>query len=354
MAEKERLLSLDVFRGATIAAMIVVNNAGDGSRVFRQLDHADWNGCTLTDLIFPFFVFIMGASIALAAPKGVGAIVKRALIIFGLGLVYGAFPFNFPYPVRIMGVLQRIALCYLAAALLARSLGWQALAAIALSLLVFYAGVLLLDGDLSKEGNLGARIDRALLGGHLWKGADWRWDPEGILSTIPAIATALSGVLAGRWIKDASRTPAERTSGLFFSGLVLAALGLAADAILPINKQLWTSSYVLFTSGLACQALGACYWLVDVHGVRAVGAPFVPFGRNAIFSYLGSSVMARVLVFVVAVRVGESTLSGKAWLYSRLFRESTCLTSAAWAFGFAAVFGAVAVVLDRKKIYVKV
>jgi predicted acyltransferase len=350
---KERLLSLDVFRGATIAAMIVVNNAGDGAHVYRQLDHAAWNGCTLTDLIFPFFVFIMGVSVVLAGDKGPGAILRRSLLIFGLGLVYGAFPFNFPYPVRIMGVLQRIAICYLVAALLSRSLGWRAIAAIALSLLVLYAGALLVDGDLTPEGNLGARIDRAVLGGHLWKGADWRWDPEGLLSTVPAIATALSGVLAGRWIKGVE-APAERTSGLFFAGLVLAALGLALDAALPINKQLWTSSYVLFTSGLACQAFGACYWLVDVHGVRAWTAPFVPFGRNAIFSYLASSVLTRVLLFVLFVHEGESRVALRVWLYAHLFPTSTCLTSAAFALGYAAIFYVVALVMDRRKIYVKV
>jgi predicted acyltransferase len=359
---KERLVSLDVFRGATIAAMILVNNAGDWDHVYRQLEHAPWDGCTLTDLIFPFFIFIMGVAIPLAFAKRTGSvawpIARRTLLLLGLGLLLNAFPFNSADPTRLPGVLQRIALCYLVAAPLSLRVSSRGLAVIAVALLAGYCAALALGGDLTPEGNLGARIDRLVLGpARLYHARDvheGRWDPEGLLSTLPAIATALSGVLAGRWITDSSRAGYERTSGLLVAGLTSVAAGLAISEWFPINKNLWSASYVLFTSGLACQTLGACYWLVDLHELRAWTDPFLAFGRNAIFVYMASGLVARLLVFGIHVHVGEKDLAAKTWLYRSLFAESTCFTSALYAFLYASAWCGVVALMDRKKIYVKV
>ncbi len=367
--ERERLISLDAFRGATIAAMILVNNAGDGSKVWRQLGHAKWDGCTLTDLIFPFFVFIMGVAIPLAFAKrtegqsqgdrrehrgAVWPIVRRALLLVALGVFLNAFPFTgLPFGYRFPGVLQRIGLCYLVAAPLALRLSSRGLLAVALALLVAYALALEWGGDLSPDGNLGARIDHAIFGEHLYlKG---NWDPEGLLSTIPAIATALSGVLAGRWLLDTKRTGFERASGLFAAGVACIAVGFAWNSWQPINKQLWTSSYVFFTSGLALQALAASYWLIDLHGLGGWSAPFLHFGRNAIFVYMAAHLLPRYLRFAVKVTLeGGKQIDGKAWLYGKLFPESTHLTSFAWALGYVTIWWAVVAVMDRKKIYFKV
>ncbi len=358
---KERLVSLDVFRGATIAAMILVNNAGDWDHVYRQLEHAPWDGCTLTDLIFPFFIFIMGVAIPLAFAKRTvpvaWPIARRTLLFVGLGLLLNAFPFNSPDPTRLPGVLQRIGLCYLVAAPLSTRMSSRGLVVIALALLAGYCAALALGGDLTPEGNLGARIDRLLLGAprlyHARDVHEGRWDPEGLLSTVPAIATALSGVLAGRWITS-GHSGSERASGLFVAGLASIAAGLALSAWFPINKNLWSASYVLFTSGLACQTLAACYWLVDLHEHRAWTKASLAFGRNAIFVYMASGLVARLLVFGIHVRVGDRDLAAKTWLYRSLFAESTCFTSALYAFLYASAWCGIAALMDRKKIYVKV
>jgi predicted acyltransferase len=330
--------------------MILVNNAGDGRKVWRQLGHATWDGLTLTDLIFPFFIFIMGVAIPLAFARrkeGDGLawpILRRAALLFGLGVFLSAFPFTgVPYPLRIPGVLQRIALCYLVAAPLALRLGSRGLLGVALALLVGYAVALHVGGDLSPEGNLGAAIDRAVFGAHLYKGG--RWDPEGLFSTIPAVATALSGVLAGRWLGDTTRSGFERASGLFVAGVACVAVGFAWNSWQPINKQLWSSSYVFFTSGLALQALGASYWLIDLRGASGWATPFLHFGRNAIFVYMASHLLARFLVY---------GCDGKKWLYARLFSESTHVTSHLWALAYVTIWWVVVAVMDRKRIYVKV
>lgn len=348
---KERLVSLDAFRGATIAGMILVNNAGDWGHVYRQLGHASWDGCTLTDLIFPFFVFIMGVAIPLAFSRRKegeavsGPILRRTALLFGFGVFLSAFPFieKLIHPLRIPGVLQRIALCYLVAAPLTLKLGSRALLGITLALLVGYGVALQLGGDLTPDGNLGARIDRAILGTHLYKGGTW--DPEGLFSTLPAIATALSGVLAGRWLQETQRSSHERASGLFVAGVACVAVGFAWNSWQPINKQLWSSSYVFFTTGLALQALAASYWVIDIHGVQAWAKPFISFGRNAIFVYMASHLLARFLVY---------GCEGKKWIYGKMFAESTNVTSLLYAVAYVSIWWAVVAVMDKKKLYFKV
>ncbi|HEX7778285.1 MAG TPA: heparan-alpha-glucosaminide N-acetyltransferase domain-containing protein, partial [Vicinamibacterales bacterium] len=288
-----RLTSVDVFRGATMAAMVIVNTPGDWSNVYWPLLHAEWHGWTPTDLIFPFFVFIVGVAIVLskkstAAP---GPVFRRAAVIFGLGLLLALYPrFDFT-TVRIMGVLQRLAVCYLAAVLVYRVAGGHderrrlvVVTGVAAGLLVIYWALLTfvpppggVAGDLSPSGNLGAWIDRTVLGeAHLWRQSK-TWDPEGLLSTLPAIASALAGIAAGI-ILTSSRDASLKVRMLVISGVALAAAGWIWGLTFPINKNLWTSSYVLFTSGLASLLLAFCYWIVDLRQQRSLARPFVVMG----------------------------------------------------------------------------
>jgi predicted acyltransferase len=312
----ERLLSLDVFRGLTVAAMLLVNNPGTWSAVYAPLEHAEWHGWTPTDLIFPFFLFIVGVSMAYsllprlergdAAGRLFGRAARRSAILIGLGLLLAAFPY---YTLdlahlRLPGVLQRIGLAFLLASAVVLFARPRAQAAVAAALLLGYWAAMKLvpvpgfgAGNLSKDGNLAAYVDRAILGtSHLWASAR-TWDPEGLLSTLPAVATVLLGVFAGRWMRS-ERAPAERLVGLFLAGSAAVVAGWAWDAAFPINKNLWTSSYVLFTAGLGMHALGVCYWLVDVRGRRRWAMPFAWFGMNAIFAFFFSGVMARLLNLV--------------------------------------------------------
>lgn len=375
----ERLESLDLFRGLTVAGMLLVNNPGDSHAAFAQLEHAEWHGCTFTDLIFPSFLFIVGVSITLSLGKRgagpgaaapLGPILSRAAKLVALGLLLHAIPFTFDRPLRLPGVLQRIGVCYLAAALLAARTTLRTQALVTGGLLAGYYlaqrlipvpefGAFAID---VKGQDLGAFIDRTLLPGRLSSSRpDFvTFDPEGLFSTLPAIATTLLGVLAGRWLAT-PRSAHERTSGLFFAGFALATLGLCATALVPLNKRLWTSSYVLFTGGLALQALSACYWLVDIHGVRRWAAPFLAFGRNPIVAFFASSAVARALhdeaLYAALAAPTEAVRSTKHWLYAALFVRggaSTVWTSLAYALVYVGLWWAVLAVMDRKKLYIKV
>ena len=293
-----------------MAAMVIVNNPGDWNSVYAPLLHAEWNGWTPTDLIFPFFLFIVGVSITLSRKTASWAgILRRTAIIFALGLFLNGFPRFDLDTWRIPGVLQRIAVCYLVGAasyrlLVNRSAPARvrtAAVALAIAALVLCAGYWLVmtrvappggvAGDLTPEGNLGAHIDRALMGGHLWKPG---WDPEGLLSTVPAIATTILGILAGLWIGSAA-SGSRKVRGLLAAGIAGVLLGYAWHPFFPINKPLWTSSYVLFTAGAACLLLGACYWAIDVRGWRGWTKPFVVLGSNAIALYVAAGLLADTL-----------------------------------------------------------
>src|SRR5688500_14105220 len=251
-ARAPRLLSLDVFRGLTVAGMVIVNNPGTWRAVYPPLRHADWHGWTPTDLIFPFFLFIVGVAIPFALEPGgtrgtIAHVRRRAAIIFALGLALNAAWGFDPATMRIPGVLQRIAVCYLLAALLFLATRWRTQAIVAAALLVGYWAAMTLvpvpehgAGDLGKEGNLAGWIDRTLLGDHVWR-VSRVYDPEGILSTLPALATVLLGVLAGHWLHT-SRTPAHKSVGLLAAGVAGTGIGLLWGAWFPINKSLWTSS----------------------------------------------------------------------------------------------------------------
>jgi predicted acyltransferase len=345
---QSRLLSLDVFRGLTVAAMVLVNNPGTWRAVYGPLRHADWHGWTPTDLVFPFFLFIVGVAIPLALgprldasePRGslVGKIVRRAAVVFALGLLLHAIPgFDFA-TIRIPGVLQRIAVCYLIAALLFLVTGWRAQAAVTAGALLGYWAALTLvpvpgfgAGDLGKEGNLAAWLDRLALGPHIWKAARV-YDPEGILSTAPATATTLLGVLAGHWIR-AQRPPAVTARGLAAAGIAGIALGLAWDRWFPINKPLWTSSYAVFTAGAALTVLAACYWTIEIRRSRWWTAPFAVLGVNALAVFFLSTLVARLLIAIQVASAGGRPRALHAVLYDALFAPWAAppVASLAWA-----------------------
>lgn len=343
-----RLLSVDALRGLTVAAMVLVNNPGTWRAVYPPLRHADWHGWTLTDLVFPFFVFIVGVAIPLAiGPKLESAgrravalrVVRRALVIFALGIILNGFPWFAWATLRIPGVLQRIAVCYLVAALIYLWTGTRHQCLIAAGLLVGYWLAMTLvpvpgygAGDLSPAGNLAAYLDRWILGPHIWQFAKV-YDPEGILSTLPAVATALLGVLAGTWIR--SGWPSDRIAmWLAVAGISGVAIGEIWGWWFPINKSLWTSSYVLLTGGLAMLALAACYWLVEVHGWRWWAIPFAVLGVNALVLVFLSTLLAKLLYIV---KVGAAGRPLQAVTFDRVFAPLASPVNASLAFALAYV-----------------
>jgi predicted acyltransferase len=304
----DRLISLDVFRGVTIAAMILVNNPGS-SAAYWPLKHAQWNGWTPTDLIFPFFLFIVGVSLVFSFESRLRRgdsrralvlhAVRRSATIFAIGLFLNGLPSFHLAAWRIPGVLQRIGVAYLAAALIALYSRTRARIAWVVVLLAGYwalmrfvpvpgYGVPTHDvALLSPNANLAAYLDRKLMLGHLWEGTR---DPEGVLSTLPAIATALCGVLTGEWLRS-NRNPKQKATGMLAAGVAGILAGETWGFWFPINKNLWTSSYVLFTAGCALLCLASCYWAVDVKLHRGWWTkPFLIFGSNAIAAYVISEV----------------------------------------------------------------
>jgi predicted acyltransferase len=366
-----RMLSLDVFRGLTIAGMILVNNPGTWSNIYWPLEHAEWNGWTPTDLIFPFFLFIVGISITLAFARRVATgndgrelllkIIKRAAIIFALGLFLNGFPYFNLAEIRIAGVLQRISVCYLVVSLIFIKTSWRTQAMTTGALLLFYwflmtvVPVLVFGAsDLSKEGNLAAHVDRWLLGHHIWKGGVV-YDPEGLLSTIPAIATTLAGVLTGHWLRS-RRTQFEKAGGMFFAGACAIAVGWAWHFWFPINKSLWTSSYVVFTAGMALQMLGICYWLVDIKGYRAWAKPFVIFGVNALALFVFSGLLARLMGIIKIPRADGASLALQPYIYKNLFASWAAPINASLFYAIAYIFFWLLLMwlLYRKRIFIKV
>jgi predicted acyltransferase len=371
-----RLASLDVFRGATVALMILVNNPGDWKNTYWPLLHAPWHGCTPTDLVFPFFLFIVGVAIPFAfaprlaasvgaVPPGLrGKIVRRAAILFGLGMLGTLFPFYTVVleRVRIPGVLQRIAIVYLCAAFAYLYLRPKARAVLAAGLLVFYWAAMKLApvpsfgaGDLSPQGNFAFWLDHIVLGQHTWRGSPGPGDPEGILSTLPAIVTALSGILCGELLRGDS-SAREKLQRLFGWGAAATAAGLALAPLFPLNKNLWSPTYVLFTSGLALLCLAATWYLVDLRRIDFWAGPFEIFGKNAILAFVGSGLLAKTLLIVFRWQEGEKTVNLQSWLYQNIHAVALppYLASLAWALSTVLFWLAFLAVLDRKGIYLKV
>lgn len=301
-ADPPRIASVDALRGLTVAAMLFVNNPGDWQHVLPPFRHAEWHGFTLTDVIFPVFLFIMGVSIALgigarlqagAAARELGRpVLWRALRLFALGvflnlIAFVAFDLDAP---RVMGVLQRIAICYAVVALLAMYLAPRAQWLVLLALLPGYWGLLVWGGPLTPEGNLASRVDTAVLGPFLFEfntASGRGHDPEGLLTTLPAIANTLLGLQAGQWLR---RGDLRR---LLLAGAVSLLLGYLWSAVLPLNKHLWTSSFVLWTCGWSFLALALAHVLIERWGWPAIGRSF---GVNAIAMFAGSMILMYALI----------------------------------------------------------
>ncbi len=365
ISKPPRLTSLDVFRGITIAAMILVNDAGDWSHIYWPLEHAQWNGWTPTDLIFPFFLFIVGVSMVLSfdsrQAKGAtrGALLlhslKRAAIIFALGIFLYAYPTFDPHTMRIPGVLQRIAVVYLIASAIylycGRTLRWS----IVIALLFGYWALIKLypvpgcgAGVLTMDCSLEGYVDRALMYNHLW--VAHRFDPEGLVSTIPAIATCLFGVFTGEWIRGKSGERMIR--GLLIAAVFGLGLGKVWNIWFPINKNLWTSSYVLFTAGFACAVLALCYWLVDVRGWKKWAQPFLWYGVNPLGIYFLASWFAEAMD---KHHIGGRT--PKEIVYSGFYAHLTgspYFNSMLFGLTYVLIFLVVAWVMYRRKIFIRV
>ena len=371
----ERLIALDAFRGMTIAGMLLVNNPGTWGAIYPPLEHAPWHGWTPTDLIFPFFVFIVGVtthlSLSARARRGdppgaiTAQVVRRGLLIVLLGLLLQAFPYvplTRITQLRFPGVLQRIGLCYLAAALLARGRSTRAVAGIvavllfgywALQALVAPPGVAAPTLDVP-EHTLSAWIDRSVFGSHLWPQSR-TWDPEGLLSTLPAIGTCLLGLLAGRWLANESPLP-ERLNGLFAAGAIGMVGGLVWNWVFPINKNLWTSSYVLFTAGMACVAIATCAWLIEIRGRRKWAAPFVSYGLNPMLAFIGSGMMARVLGLIRLPGADGQSVTLQQAIYRSVFASWLAPKNASlgFALAFVALWYGILRVLERRGVIFRV
>ena len=373
-----RLLSLDVFRGLTVAAMILVNNPGSWSTIYAPLKHAEWNGCTPTDLIFPFFLFIVGVSISYALgskkdntsqSKLLFTALKRALILFGLGLFLNLFPKVFIDPiealstVRIPGVLQRIAIVFFVTALIFIKTNQKTQIRLFFGILIAYWALMTLVpvpaigyANLEKETNLGAWLDRTILTeAHLWKSAK-TWDPEGILSTLPAVATGLFGVLIGTWLRRKDREESVKISWMFSIGILAVILGLIWDLCFPINKALWTSSFVLYAGGLATIGLALCYWLIDVQGYKKGTTPFVVYGVNAITVFFLSGLIPRILSMIMVTMPDGTPVNSRIWMYETFYTPyfTPINASLAGAVTFILIWLLILWVMFKRKIIVKV
>ena len=445
-ATQQRLISLDVFRGMTIAGMVLVNNPGTWSTIYGPLKHAEWHGITPTDYIFPFFLFIVGVAIPIALGKrieaGIGRdvyfkIVTRSFLIFALGILMSAIPFfNFaeteipylwkvlivlsysnalflylwdkpvaalivaaataavvsgfwlagyviiPYNVstmRIPGVLQRIAVCYLVVSLIYLHTNWKEQGIIGIALLLLYwllmtvvpvPGCEITTVD-DKACNLAAWLDRTVLTeAHLWRSAKV-FDPEGILSTIPAIVTTMSGVLTGTWLRRSEYqrdrdsgeavptkvvTVNDKALGLFFAGTVLLAVGWSWSLVFPLNKSLWTSSYVVYTSGLGLLTLAFCYYVIDIKGYKRWAKPFVIFGVNALALFVFSGIMARLMGMIRLAGPDGKEITLQQWIFNNIYLPlfSPINASLAYAVSFILLWLFLMWLLYRRRIYIKV
>ncbi len=378
-----RLLSLDVFRGFTIAAMVLVNNPGDWAHIYAPLDHAKWNGWTFTDWIFPFFLFICGVSLIFSTTRALDGgtpkrrimfqLWRRAAIIILIGLALNLIPsFSFE-TLRYPGVLQRIGLCIIVAAPIVLWCNLRGQFVWSIGLMAFYAAVMLMlpipdvngivsTGVLEPGKDVGAFIDRAVMSGHLWAHSK-TWDPEGLFSTLPAVATLLFGVFAGRWLQSAS-APASKSMWMMVAGLLALWIGAILDAtLMPINKSLWTPSYAVFMTGWALLLFAVSYWLIDACDsarVRAAAAriarPLEMYGVNALFIFAFSGLVARMLGHFKVPSDTGTLISLKAWLFGQLSQLPLSAINASLL--FAVLFNlsmlAVAALLWRQKIFIKV
>lgn len=371
----QRYLALDVLRGMTVCFMIIVNTPGNGATTYWPLLHANWHGFTPTDLVFPTFMFVVGNALSFVEKKWVGLsntqvfwiVFKRSTIIFLLGFLMYWFPFvhwneqgnlelNSFSHTRIMGVLQRIALGYFFAALMIRFLKAQYVYILAALFLLSYWVILLLFGDGTDPFNMltnaGTKLDLFLLGeNHLYHGEGAAFDPEGVLSTLPAIANVIFGYAVGKWIqlKGNSR---EGLNKLLFGGFIFVALALLWNLVFPINKKLWTGSFVLITVGIDCILIAALTYITYFIKQTKWTYFFEVFGKNPLFIYLLSELGVILLYFF---RVGDAKQSTYTWLYTNLFQSAgNYLGSFLFAITFMLLCWLVGFFLDKRNIYVRV
>ena len=368
-----RFIALDIFRGATMALMVIVNTPGTWAYVYSPLRHAQWHGCTLTDLVFPFFLFIIGVSMRFSFDKYdickygplFNKIIFRTITIFIIGLLLNAFPFirqDWDWSsFRILGVLQRIALAYFFASFIVLRFDVKGIVNISFILLVGYWITLMAYGWYSGQDpyalktNLILVVDQFLLGeSHLYGGTGIQFDPEGLLSTIPSVVTVLIGFLVGTMIKTTNdhEDNAQRMAVL---GSLLIIIGWLWGFIFPINKQLWTSSYVLYTGGIAIILLAGLVWLVDIKKINWWTKPFVILGSNAIFLYALSSIWVKILLKITFEFEGKM-ISGYSYLYKTIFQPlaGNINGSLLFAFFHVLIFLLILTWMFRKKIYIKI
>ncbi len=383
---KERFHSLDVFRGATVALMILVNNPGSWAHLYAPLDHASWHGCTPTDLVFPFFLFAVGNALAFVMPRldaaGEGAfwkkIITRTLLIFSIGIFLNWFPFikyddagklvAKPFEtVRIFGVLQRIALSYFFASVIIHFFKVRGSFVMSAFILLAYWFLCVAANPadpFSINGWFGTNVDKYLIGEkHMYHGEGIAFDPEGSMNTFAAIVQVILGYLVGQYIITKGKT-AEMLNGLFVTACVLIFAGFCWDMVFPINKKIWTSSYTIYTTGLAVLVISLMIYLIEFRGSKGVWTRFFDvFGKNALFIFVMSGILPRAMALI---RIpGKPALNGKPTWLSPLswFYEHACkpilpsdprIGSLIYALCFIGMMWFFVWVLDRKKIYIRV
>lgn len=382
----QRFYSLDVFRGATVALMILVNNPGSWSLIYPPLEHAPWHGCTPTDLVFPFFLFAVGNAMAFVMPKIEAAgekafwfkIVKRTLLIFFIGMFLNWFPFikydaagnliGKPFEsLRIFGVLQRIAVCYFFASVIVHFFkvrGAFVLGAFILLAYWFLCVAMNPTDPFSLSGWFGTAIDKNILGEtHMYHGEKVVFDPEGLMSSFAGIVQVIFGYLVGNYILQKGKTQ-EMLNGLFVAGCVFIVSGLAWDMVFPINKKIWSSSYTVYTTGLALLTLSVMIYLIEFKNAKGAWSRFFDvFGKNALFIFMLSALLPRSLALI---RIPEALdAAGKqkyltpfGWFYEHLCKPilpaEPRFGSLIYALCFIAMMWFLAWLMDRKKIYIKV
>jgi len=368
-----RFVALDIFRGATMALMVIVNTPGTWAYVYSPLRHAQWHGCTLTDLVFPFFLFIIGVSMRFSFDKYdickygplFNKIIFRTITIFIIGLLLNAFPFirqDWDWSsFRILGVLQRIALAYFFASFIVLRFDVKGIVNISFIILVGYWITLMAYGWYSGQDpyalktNLILVVDQFLLGeSRLYGGTGIQFDPEGLLSTIPSVVTVLIGFLVGTMIKT-TNDHEDNTQRMAVLGSLLIIIGWLWGFIFPINKQIWTSSYVLYTGGIAIILLAGLVWLVDIKKINWWTKPFVILGSNAIFLYALSSIWVKILLKITFEFEGK-IISGYSYLYKTIFQPlaGNINGSLLFAFFHVLIFLLILTWMFRKKIYIKI
>jgi len=369
MMTLNRLVSLDVLRGITISLMILVNTPGSWSYVYGPLRHAEWNGCTLTDLVFPFFLFIVGVSVWFSFSKHqvktskslVSKVLERAVVIFLLGFLLNLFPFFDFGRVRVMGVLQRIALAYGAGAMLCLFFKRNMLILILCVLLLGYWALLFYGSDSNPyalQENIVRKFDLFLFGEqHIYKGFGIPFDPEGLLSTIPAVGTVIIGYLIGGILSE-KKSFVSKIKKLIVVGLLLVSLGWFWGIVFPINKALWTSTYVLYTAGLATLLLSFLIFIIDFKKTSVWFKPFVHFGTNPLFIFIFSGLYVKTISYLIKITVssGEGKISGYKYLFENVFSRiaGSMNGSLLFALTHVVMFWLVCFLLYKNKIFIKI